>query len=83
MHISFFAHSHVFLIQGWHAVEPGTDTFSAQGEVLERAKEKTGKHLVDKFFFHVISILLLPGKRSINSLARPGEGREHNKRAAD
>ena len=81
MQIYFFAHSHVFLIQGWHAVEPGADTFSAQGEVLERAEEKTGKHLVDKF--HIISILLLPGKRSINSLARPGEGREHNKRAAD
>ena len=29
--------------QGWYAVDPGADPFSAQREILELAKEKRGK----------------------------------------
>ena len=44
-------------------------------------RRQVNKHLLDNLFSLLISILLLSGKRSINIPARPGEGREHNKRA--
>ena len=65
----------LFLFQGWNAVEPGADAFSAQRQVLEHAEEETGESFGH---FKVSQILLLPDKRRIqfNSVARGGRKRK-------